>query len=346
MKKDKVCVCGHFGFGKNLLNGQTIKTKIIGEELTKVYGHKNVIKIDTAGGLKALPRIWWQGLVASAKCKNIITLLSDNGLKAVMPAFLFYKLLFHNKISHLCLGAELARYLKRTPWIGHLMHKIDCLYAETNVLKNALNNDGYENVSILPNCKKLTPISFPELKHDWTAPYKLCMFARVMKEKGVEDAVNVVKEINKEAGRDLFYLDIYGQVDKNQVEWFDNLQKEFTPAIRYGGLVPFDKSVEVLKEYFALLFPTKFFVEGVPGTIIDAYASGLPVISAKWESFADVIDDKVTGYGYEFDNLVALKDLLIQIAEKPEMITTLKKNCLDKADYYSTDHLLDYLILS
>ena len=26
----KVCVIGHFGFGENLLNGQTIKTKIVG----------------------------------------------------------------------------------------------------------------------------------------------------------------------------------------------------------------------------------------------------------------------------------------------------------------------------
>ena len=29
----KVCVIGHFGFGENLLNGQTIKTKIVTKEL-------------------------------------------------------------------------------------------------------------------------------------------------------------------------------------------------------------------------------------------------------------------------------------------------------------------------
>ena len=109
--------------------------------------------------------------------------------------------------------------------------------------------------------------------------------------------------------------------------------------------MPFDESVKVLKDYFALLFPTKFFVEGVPGTIIDAYASGLPVISSKWESFADVVDDKITGYGYEFDNLAALKKLLIDIADNPLMITSLKKNCLLKVDYYSASHLLEYLKL-
>ena len=345
MKSNKICVCGHFGFGQNLLNGQTIKTKIVAEELDRVYGSQNIIKIDTAGGIKELPRIWWQGFVASCKCKNVITLLSDNGLKAVLPAFLFYKLVFHNRISHLCLGAELARYLKRTPWVAKLMRNIDFLYAETNVLKKALNERGYKNVRILPNCKRLHTRDESQLKLKWNEPYRLCMFARVMKEKGVEDAVHIINEINNETGRIVYRLDIYGQVDDKQVEWFDNLKEEFTPAITYGGLVPFDESVKVLKDYFALLFPTKFFVEGVPGTIIDAYASGLPVISSKWESFADVVDDKITGYGYEFDNLAALKKLLIDIADNPLMITSLKKNCLLKVDYYSASHLLEYLKL-
>lgn len=345
MKKKKVCVCGHFGFGQNLLNGQTIKTKIVAEELERVLGKQNVFKIDTAGGVISLPKIWWKGLVASYKCKNVITLLSDNGLKAVMPAFVFYKFVFHNKIDHLCLGAELAKYLERTPWVKKLMHKVDNLYAETSTLKKALKSMGFENVRILPNCKKLSQIDENSLNLDWKEPYKLCMFARVMKEKGVEDACNVIKAINKEAGKTIYTLDIYGQVDSRQTKWFADLQKQFTSAIAYGGLVPFDKSVEVLKNYFALLFPTKFYVEGVPGTIIDAYASGLPVVSSRWESFADVVDDMVTGYGYDFDDVEALKALLIHIAEKPEMITSLKKNCLRKVDYYSAEHLLDYLKL-
>ena len=58
---------------------------------------------------------------------------------------------------------------------------------------------------------------------------------------------------------------------------------------------------------------------------------------------ADVIEVNVTGYGYEFNNVEALEALLVQIAEKPEMITELKTNCLKKVDYYSTNHLFDYL---
>ena len=46
----KVCVIGHFGFNKNLLNGQTVKTKIIAKELSSSLGEDQVLKIDTHGG--------------------------------------------------------------------------------------------------------------------------------------------------------------------------------------------------------------------------------------------------------------------------------------------------------
>ena len=35
INKKTVCIIGHFGFAKNLLNGQTVKTKIITKELEK-----------------------------------------------------------------------------------------------------------------------------------------------------------------------------------------------------------------------------------------------------------------------------------------------------------------------
>ena len=48
----KVSVLGHFGRGETLLNGQTVKTKIITEELQRRLGRKQVLKIDTRGGWK------------------------------------------------------------------------------------------------------------------------------------------------------------------------------------------------------------------------------------------------------------------------------------------------------
>ena len=44
----------------------------------------------------------------------------------------------------------------------------------------------------------------PELK-----PLPLCTFSRVMKEKGIEDAVYAVRTVNEHFGRTVYTLDIY-----------------------------------------------------------------------------------------------------------------------------------------
>ena len=149
-----------------------------------------------------------------------------------------------------------------------------------------------------------------------------------MQEKGIEDAINAVKTVNERLGRTVYTLDIYGQVDPNQTEWFEALKADLPPYVNYGGCVPFDQSVEVLKNYFALLFPTRFYTEGIPGTIIDAYAAGVPVISARWESFADIVEENETGYGYEFGNVKDLTDKLMVAMQNEEEFNLMKGKCL------------------
>ena len=50
----KVCIIGHFANGENLLNGQTVKTKIVTKEIIKNLGKNSVSCIDTHGGFRAL----------------------------------------------------------------------------------------------------------------------------------------------------------------------------------------------------------------------------------------------------------------------------------------------------
>ena len=93
-----------------------------------------------------------------------------------------------------------------------------------------------------------------------------------------------------------------------------------------------------------LVFPTRFFTEGIPGTILDAYAAGVPVISSRWESFFDVVDDGYTGIGYEFGNKAELENLLERISHNPEIIVDKKYYCLRKAKEYVPKVVLHSLL--
>lgn len=58
----KLGICGHFGIGLNLLNGQTIKTKIVANEFRKQLGEEQVDIVDTHGGVKRVLNIGVQGV--------------------------------------------------------------------------------------------------------------------------------------------------------------------------------------------------------------------------------------------------------------------------------------------
>ena len=81
------------------------------------------------------------------------------------------------------------------------------------------------------------------------------------------------------------------------------------------------------------MFPTLFYTEGIPGTILDAYAAGVPVLASRWESFSDVIDER-TGIGYKFGNVIELRNVLEKINCKPQVIIEKKGKCIERAKEY------------
>lgn len=339
-------VIGHFGFGRNFSDGQTIKTKIITKELDKNFGESEVLKIDTHGAkLISLLKAPFQAVKALKRANNVIIFPAHNGVKIFVPLLTFFRKFFKKrKLHYVVIGGWLPEFLKNKPKLTKKLKKFDYIYVETTTMQNALAEQEVANVVVMPNCKNLKILDASELVYPNGVPYRLCTFSRVMKEKGIEDAVDAVTTINERYGKIIYTLDIYGQVDANQTEWFENLKQEFPEYINYCGLADADKSVEVLQNYFALLFPTRFYTEGIPGTIIDAYSAGVPVISAKWESFSDVVDNGITGSGYEFGNVDELKAVLLKIADEPKIILDMKQACIEKAKHYCPETALTVLI--
>lgn len=330
----KVCVIGHFGFGKELLNGQTIKTKIITKELVKQLGKEQVTKIDTHGGVKSLFKLPIQVFSALKNNQNVVILPAHNGLRVITPLLTLENKLFHRKLHYVVIGGWLPDFVKNRKLLKKQLQNFNHIYVETSTMKKALEKQEFKNITIMPNCKNLHILDASELVYNTSEPYKLCTFSRVMKEKGIEDAISAVKAVNEEMGRVAYELDIYGQVDLEQVEWFDELKKNFPEYVHYKGIVPFDKTVDVVKNYFLLLFPTKFYTEGIPGTIIDAYAAGVPVVASRWESFSDIIDEGLTGLGYSFNDNRELVVALSTLLQENERIKVMKRNCLFMSEKY------------
>jgi len=341
----KVCVLGHFGEGMNLLNGQTVKTKIITEELCQRLGKGQVLKIDTHGGWKTLLKAPAHVIYSLKNSQNVLIFPAHNGLRVYAPLLAALKGLFKGrKLHYVVIGGWLSEFLNGRAGLATALKKFDGIYVETTSMKTALEKMGFDNVYVMPNCKPLTAISENELVYPQGIPYRLCTFSRVTQQKGIEDAVNAVRAVNESFGKTVYTLDIYGPVDAGQSEWFNALQADFPEYISYKGSVDADKSVAVLKDYFALLFPTRFYTEGIPGTLIDAYAAGVPVITSLWVNHADVFIDGMTGWGYEFGNAEELKKLLLKAANQPQKFLSMKKTALAETKKYMPEAAIQNLV--
>lgn len=341
MKKNgttKIAMIGFFALNGKYNGGQENKTRALAELLQKNYGKDAILKIDTLNWKKHPVKLFYSILKAAKSSDVIIMLPAQNGVMVFSRLLLLFKPK-KAKLFYSVIGGWLPSITSRKKRLATCLKKFDNIWVETNCMKDVLISQGFTNVTVIPNFKKIVPIKEEECRiNDWE-PLRLCTFSRVLKEKGIEDAIRCVKSINEKYGRIVYSLDIFGQVDEGYQESFNKIIETMPSYIRYCGIIPYNESVYVLKDYFSLLFPTHYYTEGVPGTIIDAYAAGLPVIAAKWQSFDDVVIDRYTGIGYEFDDYNSFEETLDEIANNPHIIISLKINCVKEFEKYTEKYV-------
>ena len=339
----RVCVCAHFGEGKEMLNGQSVKAHIITREVEKQLGKDQVIRIDTHRGILSIIQLAFLLLRALIICENTVIMPGENGLRVFIPMIWLYNIFLKRKIHYIVIGGWLNDYLQNHILVRKLLYKCDYIYVETNEMKTDLESSGYQNIVILPNCKDLHILTEAELIQNLEKPFRLCTFSRVVKEKGIEDAISAVTGINRNSENAIFTLDIYGPIDDNYRSRFEEMQEAFPEYIRYCGTVPYDKTTEIIKEYLLMLFPTHYETEGLPGTLIDAYASGVPIVASNWKYCREFIDDEV-GYIFDFKDVQALTEVLDNIKDDINAILKKKLSCIKRAHCYSSESVLKILI--
>lgn len=340
----KVAIIGHFGGKESFYDGQTVKTRIFAQELEKALGADQVIRVDTYGWRKRPFRLLLSCVKALCRGKNVLFLTDEGGIKVFPWLLRYWNFLFRRSLHYVVVGGWLVHFPQKHRFLSSCLRKLDCIWVETTGMKTALEALGFTNIYLLPNFKDLKPLSEEQLIYARGEPYPFCTFSRVMKEKGIEDAVNAIRSINAENGRVVCTLDIYGAIDINQTAWFEQLSSGFPEEIRYCGVVPHDRSVEVIKHYYALLFPTCYTTEGIPGTIIDAYAAGVPVIASRWNSFDDMIDEGHTGMGYPCLHNEYLKEMIVRAVKNPELMFGMKRQCLEKSAQYLPSQVIGTIL--
>lgn len=331
--KKKLTIIGHFSLKKKLCNGQTIRSVILLEEMQKLDLF-DIDIIDTHGWKKNAAALIKQTIKACRNSDFIIMMPDKNGVKVFGVLLALMRGKRKTKLIYIIIGGWLAELLKKNKKYIPFLKKFDAIISETTALADGLKELGLNNLHVLPNFKRLDILeNFPKRNDDC---FNFCFLARVVYEKGVEDAVEAVKMLNDKYGKNNISFDIYGPVDPNYTQRFDDLKKEFPENIRYMGVAEYDKTVEIIKDYFMFLFPTRYYTEGMPGSLIDSFAAGVPVIAYNWMGGKDVISDGIDGFLCDVD-VNSLYEKMSFSIDNPEIIYQMKKNCTKKAESFTPE---------
>lgn len=339
----EIAIIGHFGGNEEILDGQTIKTNILYNELQSTTSWK-IRKVDTYYKTKKPLKLLWNTIKCLISTKHIIVLLSRNGMRFYFPILSFCSNLFGTKVYHDLIGGSLDKLVLRHPNFKIYLNNFKVNWVESAGLKQRLQKLGITNCEVIPNFKRLNVLT--TYCEDYKEPYRFCIFSRVMKEKGIEKAIEAIEAINQSYGKEVCKLDIYGRIDNRYKANFENLMLNVSRSINYKGIVPYDKSVEAIKDYYALLFPTCWDGEGFPGTIVDAFSAALPVIATDWNCNAEIVDNMVNGIIYPNDDIRDLRSAIEWCIFHRREVIGWKKNCLQKARKYQPDSYIQQIIKS
>lgn len=330
----RIFVLGAFGYRTTLFDGQTIKTRNLKDLLEDNLGAVDYYDTqDFQFNKFSIFKMFWKTI----KSDYLFYLPAENNLKVIFPILYFLSKLFRFKIHYFVVGGWLVEFLQDKPRLAKMLDGISGIHCETNLMKGNLERTfGYKHVDVFPNFRIN---SFVPKKHHTNGYLKLVFMARILKQKGLDTMFAMGEEIKQRNLEDKITIDFYGPLmnwDDDETYFKNNLKKyEF---MRYLGPLEPKDIYTTLEKYDVLVLPTHFYTEGLPGSILDAYISGLPVVVTKWKHATEFVDDGKSGFILPFE--CEGKDLFAKInfiLNNPSTLDKMKTQARDRWYEFSSE---------
>ena len=273
-------------------------------------------------------------IVRTKRSEPIILSISTRG------AYYIAKILnlthLKRRIFYWVAGGDLAIDLKNVSLKNRRVYDVFTkVVVQCNYLKRDLEELSITNCAMVPNFK---PVIFkPTIDKAIFEKIRFVYFSRVLIQKGIEEIIQAFKSLDNKN----ICLDIYGTLVPPYDEGY--FKDFYYLNINYKGFL--DVSVEdgykQLSEYDVLLFPTYFKGEGFPGTLLDAFIAGVPVIASDFHANGEVLVDGYNGLLIPPKDAVALFTAMNRLISDIDLRKKLRKNAILTAREYDVEMILD-----
>lgn len=333
-------VIGYFGLNNNQIDGQTIKTKNVYHLLKTEYS--NIDYFDTQD-LKFYIIKYFVLLYKILSSKDIVLLPGKNSLKGILFLLYIIKILFRKNIYLFAVGGWLVEFIN--PKNKKYFNKIDYFFVESKRMKYGLQDLGLVNTQVFPNFRKhnFYPNDFnKKIKNDDTL--RILFFARIIPEKGCDFILDFAEYYNNNLTlfKKKIVIDFYGPIDKSYSVKFNNRINN-TESVNYCGYIDSEKVYKTISKYDINILPTFYEGEGFPGTIIDSYIAGVPMIVSDWKDLPEFVEEGKTGFILKSMEIEELIKILNTISSDSFLLKELKHNSYLRSKDYSYESAVKIL---
>jgi L-malate glycosyltransferase len=132
----------------------------------------------------------------------------------------------------------------------------------------------------------------------------------------------------------LFLIFGKGELEEQLVNYVHS--KGLTNEVKFMGFR--DNLPEIYPNLDVLLFTSK--TEGLGTTILDAFASRVPVVATRAGGIPEMVKDEETGLLAQIGDATKLSKQVMRILDNPDLSSVLIENALKKCDAFSVDQLV------
>lgn len=162
-----------------------------------------------------------------------------------------------------------------------------------------------------------------------TRARRFLFVGQLRKEKGVTEAIEASHRLPAGAS-----LTIVGP----SMNGFDIADHDLGERCTYEGSVPHDDVAAIMAEHDVLVFPTYHAGEGMPGIVLEAMQSGLPVVATRWRSIPELVEDGENGILVAPRNADGLGAALQRVAESDELFRRIQSGARITGERFRARH--------
>lgn len=295
MRNNKILILGYLGYRTNQLDGQTIKTRDLYQLVAEKFENTHFFDTqDFRYSKLSVFKMFWNIIC----CQELVYLPAHNNLKFIFPVVYILSVVFKVKIHYFVVGGWLCEFIESLPIHRQMLKRIQGIYCETNQLKNNLiNKYQFKNVDVFTNFRF---VDFKPQNHHKSGHLSIVFMARINKNKGLDWIFDLGNKLIENGLEYAVTIDFYGPIlDGDRLYFEQNI--DIFSFMKYRGVLQPKDIYTTLEKYDVMLLPTHYYTEGLPGSVVDAYFSGVPVIVTDWKHAREFVMDGQSGYIIPFE---------------------------------------------